>query len=157
MLIRRKKLQITWLASFLALASLAALAACAPQPAVPVSPIATPPVASAVPGQPILEEPMPSTTPPPQTTVPAATRTPRPTVSELAVADLAGQLGIAAEAITVRSVEAVEWSDASLGCPKPGMMYAQVITPGYRIVLEANGQSYEYHTGRSSTVVRCNP
>ena len=65
------------------------------------------------------------------------------------MADLAGQLGIAAEAITVRSVEAVEWPDASLGCPKPGMMYAQVITPGYRIVLEANGQSYEYHAGRS--------
>jgi hypothetical protein len=72
------------------------------------------------------------------------------------VADLAGQLDIAAEAITVRSVEAVEWPDSSLGCPGPGMMYAQVITPGYRIVLEANGQSYAYHT-EGGTIVRCKP
>jgi hypothetical protein len=137
--------------------ALVALAACAPLPAVPVSPIATPPVASAAPSQPVLEEPMPSTTLPPQETTPAATGALRPTAVGLAVADLAGQLDIAAEAITVRSVEAVEWPDASLGCPKPGMMYAQVITPGYRIVLEAGGQSYEYHAGRSGSGVRCKP
>ena len=153
---RLSTLRTACLGSLLALA-LVALAACAPLPAGPVSPIATPPVASAVPSQPVLEEPMPSATLPPQETTPAATRAPLPTVGELAVADLAGQLGIAAEAITVRSVEAVEWSDASLGCPEPGMMYAQVITPGYRIVLEANGQSYEYHAGRKGTIVRCKP
>ena len=100
---------------------------------------------------------MQSTTLPSQEPAPAATGALRPTVVELAVADLAGQLGIAAEAITVHSVAAVEWPDASLGCPKPGMMYAQVITPGYRIVLEANGQSYEYHAGRSGRGVRCKP
>ncbi len=99
---------------------------------------------------------MPSSTPPPQTTVPAATGAPRPSASALAVADLAGRLAIPADAITVRSVEQVEWNDASLGCAKPGQMYAQVITPGYRIVLEANGQSYEYHTG-DGRVIRCNP
>jgi hypothetical protein len=93
---------------------------------------------------------------PPQETTPAATRALLPTVGELAVADLAGQLGIAAEAITVRSVEAVEWSDASLGCPEPDMLYAQVITPGYRIALEVNGQSYEYHTGGGG-IVCCQP
>jgi hypothetical protein len=27
------------------------------------------------------------------------------------------------------------------------MAYAQVITPGYLIVLEAKGQTYEYHSG----------
>ncbi len=69
-----------------------------------------------------------------------------------AIADLAGRLGVAAEAIQVRSVEAVEWPDASLGCPQPGMVYAQVITPGYRIVLEAEGQAYEYHSSRSRVV-----
>ena len=148
-------LRTTCLGSLLALA-LAALAACAPLPAVPVSPIATPPVASAVPSQPVLEEPMPSTTLPPQTTVPAATRAPRPSESDLAATDLAGQLGIAVDAITVRSVERVEWNDASLGCSRPGQMYAQVITPGYRIVLEAAGQSYEYHTG-GGRVIRCKP
>lgn len=69
-----------------------------------------------------------------------------------AVADLAGRLAIAADAIQVRSVEAVEWPDASLGCPQPGMMYAQVITPGYRIVLEAAGKTYEYHSSHAHVV-----
>jgi hypothetical protein len=63
---------------------------------------------------------------------------------ELAIADLAGRLGIAKSAVKVLQIEAVEWPDASLGCPQPGMMYAQVITPGYRILLEAVGQTYDY-------------
>ncbi len=80
----------------------------------------------------------------------------RPTPQALAVADLAGRLGLPESAITVRSVESVDWPDASLGCPQPGMMYAQVITPGYRIVLEAGGKRYEYHTSQSH-VVLCSP
>lgn len=69
-----------------------------------------------------------------------------------AVADLAGRLAIAPDAVQVRAVEAVEWPDASLGCPQPGMMYAQVITPGYRIVLEAAGKTYEYHSSHTYVV-----
>jgi hypothetical protein len=69
------------------------------------------------------------------------------TIQGGAVADLAQRLGIAPDAISVISIEPVEWPDASLGCAKPGMMYAQVVTPGYRIVLEAGGKTYEYHTG----------
>jgi hypothetical protein len=92
----------------------------------------------------------------PQETAPAATPALRPIAVQLAVADAAGQLGIAADAITVLSVEAVEWGDASLGCPEPGMMYAQVVTPGYRIVLEAGGQTYEYHAS-TGAVIRCKP
>jgi hypothetical protein len=71
------------------------------------------------------------------------------------VQDLAGRQGLAPEAVRVASVEAVEWPDASLGCPQPGMMYAQVITPGYRVVLEAEGQTYEYHTDEGRFVVLC--
>jgi hypothetical protein len=156
MLIRRRIHLTAWLAIFVALVALAlvALAGCVPQPIDPASPIATPLAAGATPNQPTLEVPVPSSVPPPQTNVPAATQAPRPSTSALAVADLAEQLGIASDAITVRSVEAVEWNDASLGCAKPGQMYAQVIPPGYRIVLEANGQSYEYHTG-GGRVMRC--
>ena len=80
----------------------------------------------------------------------------QPAAEELAVADLAGRLGIKPTAITVREVIEVEWPDASLGCPQPGMMYAQVITPGQRIVLEANGLTYEYHATQSS-VILCSP
>jgi hypothetical protein len=35
------------------------------------------------------------------------------------------------------------------------MMYAQVITPGYLIILAAEGQQYEYHTDQAANVVLC--
>ena len=58
-------------------------------------------------------------------------------------------------AITWSGTEKIEWNDSSLGCPKPGMNYLQVVTPGYRITLEAQGRRYEYHTDSTSHVVRC--
>ncbi len=63
-----------------------------------------------------------------------------------AAADLAQRLDMDADQVKVVSVRAVEWRDGSLGCPSGGMMYPQVITPGYLIVLSANGKKYEYHT-----------
>jgi hypothetical protein len=72
-----------------------------------------------------------------------------------AVADLANQTGTPPEEIKVVSIEAVDWPDTSLGCPEEGMMYAQVITLGYKIVLEAQGQQYEYHTNEQDYVVLC--
>ncbi len=65
-------------------------------------------------------------------------------VVEVAKADLAQRLKIAADEIQVVKVDSVQWRDASLGCPKPGMMYAQVITPGYQIILSAQGKEYDY-------------
>ena len=73
----------------------------------------------------------------------------------LARQDLARRLGLKAEAVKVVSLEGVEWRDTSLGCPKPGMMYAQVITPGFKVVLKAEGKTYEYHTDRGSQVILC--
>lgn len=75
----------------------------------------------------------------------------------LAKEDLARRLEVSPEAIEVLSVEAVDWPDTSLGCPQPGMMYAQVITPGFRVLLKAEGESYEYHAARATQVVLCSP
>jgi len=75
---------------------------------------------------------------------------------ERAREDLAQRLGVSVEEIEVQAVEAVEWPDASLGCPQPGMMYAQVITPGYRILLQVGGKTYEYHSDRKR-VILCQP
>jgi hypothetical protein len=74
-------------------------------------------------------------------------------VVQLAKEDLARRLDLPPEAIEVVSVEEVDWPDTSLGCPEPGMMYAQVITPGFQVVLEAEGQMYEYHTGGRQLVL----
>ena len=69
--------------------------------------------------------------------------------------DLAQRLSTPADHITLLDAIEVEWSDSSLGCPQPGMEYLQVITPGYRILLEANGIQYAYHTNRDAYVVFC--
>ncbi|WP_026369158.1 hypothetical protein [Kallotenue papyrolyticum] len=74
---------------------------------------------------------------------------------QLALQMLAGTLGCRPEAIEVIDAEAVEWPDSSLGCPQPGMMYMQVITPGYRVVLEHGGQRYTFHTDAGRRAVRC--
>jgi len=57
--------------------------------------------------------------------------------------------------VTVQKMEAQEWRDASLGCPREGMMYAQVITPGYLLVLMVDGREFEFHTDRGENVVLC--
>lgn len=72
-----------------------------------------------------------------------------------AIADLSAQTGVPADQITVDAVEPMDWPDASLGCPQEGMMYAQVITPGFLMVLTAQGQTYEYHTDQKGNVVLC--
>lgn len=70
--------------------------------------------------------------------------------------DLAGRAGIAASQIVVVSAASVDWPDSALGCPQPGFAYSQIVTPGYKFVLEASGKTYEYHTDRvGQRVVYC--
>ncbi len=81
---------------------------------------------------------------------PAPVALPRPV--RAAQADLASRLGLDPGKIAVVRTEVREWPDTSLGCPQEGMFYAQVITPGYRVVLEAGGRLYEYHTDQERAV-----
>jgi hypothetical protein len=76
---------------------------------------------------------------------------------DLAVADLAARLQREPSAIVTRSAVLIVWPDASLGCPKPGMQYAQVQTDGSQIVLEVDGVAYDYHAGGSTTPFLCEP
>lgn len=71
------------------------------------------------------------------------------------IADAAAVLGVEQDEIELAEVAEVEWPDASLGCPESGMMYAQVITPGYRVIVRAAGETFEYHTDMQGTFVRC--
>ncbi len=91
----------------------------------------------------------PSEEPPAQGAPPVAgQRAATPDAVQTAVADLAERLGVDPATITVLSVDDVTWSDSSLGCPEPGRAYSQVVTPGQRIRLEADGAIFEYHGGR---------
>ena len=69
--------------------------------------------------------------------------------------DLAQRLSIDVGDIVVKSATLEQWSDSSLGCPEPGRQYAQVLTDGALIVLEADGKPYRYHAGGSRTPFLC--
>ena len=64
---------------------------------------------------------------------------------EAALDDAANRSTTARADIKVTSAEGVTWPDGSLGCPKPGMMYTQALVAGYRIVLQADEQTLNYH------------
>lgn len=73
---------------------------------------------------------------------------------EKALADLARRLNVDPKAIQVVEAKEVTWEDTSLGCPEEGKKYAQILTPGFLVVLQADGQTYEYH-GSSRTIFLC--
>ena len=90
-------------------------------------------------------------------TAPTASQTRESTATPLTESELPGgafsakqvlaeQLHVDVDTISVISTEKVEWPDACLGVKPAGTMCAQVITSGYRIILDAQGQRYEYHT-----------
>lgn len=58
--------------------------------------------------------------------------------------DLAERLCVGESTITTRGAEQIDFPDASLGAPVEDEMSAQVITPGWRILLQAGGETYEY-------------
>ena len=72
---------------------------------------------------------------------------------DAAISALAKNLGLDAGEIKVISSKAVEWPDACLGITQEGVACAQVVTPGYKTILEANGKQVEYHTNQDGTVV----
>jgi hypothetical protein len=66
------------------------------------------------------------------------------------VRDLSERAGADPDQIALIGAEYVDWPDSSLGNPQPGMAYLQVITPGFKIVLEYDGAHYIYHTDTGS-------
>ena len=101
----------------------------------------------------------PGTTPPPgnrstalvEPTYPAEAAQP----VDRAKQALASRAGVPASQIQVVSVSSATWPDSALGCPQPGLLYSQIVTPGYKIVLSAAGKTYEYHSDRGQHVTYC--
>jgi hypothetical protein len=71
-----------------------------------------------------------------------------------AVAHLAGELGVAEAEIEVVSLEGVEFTDSCLGLGQPNESCLQAITPGWLVMLGAEGQEYEVHTDATGEQVR---
>lgn len=80
---------------------------------------------------------------------------PLQTLIETAQKDLAQRLSIPVAMINLIEAKAVTWSDSSLGCPQEGIVYAEVLTLGYRVILEYAKQTYEYHAGKGHEIFYC--
>jgi len=65
------------------------------------------------------------------------------------VLDVLDEAGGGAE---LAEVEAVDWPDACLGAPRADEVCAQVITPGYRVIVRQDDELIEYHTDRATRI-----
>ena len=72
---------------------------------------------------------------------------------QAAISELVRNLGLDTDQIEILSTEAVEWPDACLGISVDDTACAEVITPGYRVTLEVNGNQVEYRTNEEGTVI----
>jgi hypothetical protein len=73
--------------------------------------------------------------------------------SEQARAEAARQLKAPTSEFTVVTIEPTQWTDSSLGCRKPGMTYAQVMSDGYIVVLERQGERHPVNVAGSRAVM----
>ena len=148
---------------FVALLAVMLLAACSLSTQLQLTPLAPQPISTRsplpTPGQSPLPAPGHSPLPMPPAGARPSLSAPIPSEADAAVRaatnDLATKLKIASDIVQVVSVSAVDWSDTSLGCPQPGMFYAQVIVQGYTIILSAGGQQVEYHADQRGRIVTC--
>ena len=136
--------------ALLTLASTLLYASCAPTSPAP-TPAPTVPAAASSPAQ----QPAPSVAP----AVDPARVSPEPDAAQAArtaaLAAAALQLQLPSANLSVDQLEPRQWPDASLGCPRQGVLYAQVLTPGFLIVVSGGGKSLEYHSDNRGRVVLC--
>ena len=78
--------------------------------------------------------------------------------AEQAAKDIAAdELTVEPNDVTVLEVQSREWPDASLGCPQPDMMYAQMLTSGYIATVEIDGETYDVHMDTNGNGFVCLP
>lgn len=69
-------------------------------------------------------------------------------------AHVAQEEGVDPGEVYIVEMEAVDWPDGCLGAAQAAEMCIQVITPGYRVVVEVEGSSRVYHTNVDGTHIR---
>src|SRR4051812_28094821 len=79
----------------------------------------------------------------------------QPAIVPTVIAAAATTLAVEPDSVQVVRWQAVNWPNSSLGCPKPGVAYLQVITPGWLVVVSAADRTLEYHTDQRARVVLC--
>jgi hypothetical protein len=71
-----------------------------------------------------------------------------------AASALAAQVGVPVQQVEIIDFNYVEWPDSCLGAAEPDEACLQVITPGYQVILQVNGQRYEVRTDETGSNVR---
>jgi hypothetical protein len=74
---------------------------------------------------------------------------------EKAKEELAQRLSISVPQIRLVEARGVVWPNSSMGCPQPGMRYIQVPYDGALIILEVEGELFEYHVGGNRGLFLC--
>ena len=69
--------------------------------------------------------------------------------------DAAQRFNATPESFQIEDLESRQWPDRSLGCPRQGVLYAQILTPGYLIVLSSGSRRFEYHADDRGMAVFC--
>lgn len=78
-----------------------------------------------------------------------------PAVWAEVLADLARRMDGSVDP-TVVTAEAMTWNDGAWGCPEAGQMYTQAIVEGFQVVVEIDGEEFDYRSdGRA--VRLCDP
>ena len=70
-----------------------------------------------------------------------------------AVRALSEKMDVPVKDIELDTIRAVNWRDSSIGCPKPGQAYGQVITPGYKVTLRIGNQFHFVHAAGNNVFV----
>ena len=73
---------------------------------------------------------------------------------EAAIQALAQEMNIQPQEVGLVSAEKADWPDACLGLAGASEVCAQVITPGYRVVLKVGEQTVTYRTNALGDVLR---
>jgi len=147
-----------------ALVALAAVTgACTSGPAAPTTTPTMPTTTPTMPTTTGAPEPAPISTVIPDPSGPLAPVTPVPGdgtsvpqgILDAVLADAAARTGVAVADIAVVGAAAVTWPNGALGCPQPGMMYTDMIVPGYHVIVEAGGRRLDYRFGMNVAPSLC--
>ena len=135
---------------FALLVTLSILSACAQ----PISTSAYPPPGSTViPPTAIASYPEPTTAPTNVVPVPTPIPVDLTPAQMGAVQALSDKYNIPVDQIKIISTEEATWPNGCLGVVLPGVMCTDAIVDGFRIILEANGQQFEFRTNQDGTSV----
>lgn len=66
---------------------------------------------------------------------------------EAAVSQAAMDFGVSRAEVELTNYSEQLWPSTALGCPEPGKSYAQIVVPGFQVVVSIDQTIAIYHTG----------